>query len=108
MRRRDFIAGLGSAAAWPLAARGQQPSGVRRVGALMDLASDDPESPLQVAALVRGLEERGWRHGDDLHIDYRWGAGDADRYRRYAEELVTIAPDVILAVGGTAVAALQQ
>jgi len=74
----------------------------------MDLASDDPESPLQVAALVRGLEERGWRHGDDLHIDYRWGAGDADRYRRYAEELVTIAPDVILAVGGTAVAALQQ
>jgi putative ABC transport system substrate-binding protein len=108
MRRREFIAGLGSTAAWPVTAQAQQSQRMRRIGVLMSNASDDPESTLQVAAFVREFEERGWRLGDNLQIEYRWGAGDADRYRSYAVELVKIAPDVILALGGTAAGALQQ
>jgi putative tryptophan/tyrosine transport system substrate-binding protein len=109
MRRREFIAGLGTAAAWPLVARAQQQrERVRRVGALMNLASDDPQQALGVAAFVRGMEERGWRLGDNLQIEYRWGVGDADLFRKFAVELVKIAPDVILTAGGTGVGALQQ
>jgi putative ABC transport system substrate-binding protein len=108
MRRREFIAGLGSAAAWPVVARAQQGERVRRVGALMNLSSDDLESTLDVAAFVRGMEERGWKLGDNLQIEYRWGMGDPNLYRKFAAELVKIAPDVILAVGGTAVGPLQQ
>ena len=109
MRRREFITVLGSVAAtWPFAARAQQSEGVRRVGVLMNIAQDDPQSKVGVSAFERGLGERGWALGSKLQIEYRWGAGDANRYRKYAPELVALSPDVIMAVGGTAVGALQQ
>jgi putative ABC transport system substrate-binding protein len=108
IRRREFITLLGSAAAaWPITARAQQPK-IRRIGVLMNVAADDPESPGRIAAFAQGLQELGWTIGRDVQVNYRWGAGDADRYRTYAAELVTLAPDVILAVGGAIVGALQQ
>ena len=109
MRRRDLITLVGgAAAAWPLAARAQQPAGVRRIGVLMHFAADDPESQARLTAFLQGLQELGWTVGRNVRIDTRWGAGDAERYRRYAAELVALAPDVILAVGPSALAQLQQ
>ena len=108
MKRREFITLLGGAAAWPLAARGQQSDRVRRIAALMYLAADDPDSPALVAAFARGLQELGWIEGRNIQIDYRWGGGDLDRVRRYAAELVALAPDVILVTSGSALAALQN
>jgi putative ABC transport system substrate-binding protein len=109
IRRREFISLLGgTAVAWPLAARAQQPGGVRRIGVLLGTAEDDPESPVRVAAFLQALQELGWIEGRNLRIDYRWTAGDADRRRNYAAELVALVPDVILAHGGSVVAALQQ
>ncbi|HET7190652.1 MAG TPA: ABC transporter substrate-binding protein [Pseudolabrys sp.] len=108
MRRREFITLVGSAAAWPIATLAQQPGQMRRVGALMNLNADDPLAKIEMAGFVAGLEERGWTVGGNLTIDYRWGAGDATLYRRYATELAALAPDAILAIGGTAVAALQR
>ena len=101
MRRRQVIALLGGAAAWPLAARGQQPERMRRIGVIMSLAADDPEDQARVAALRQGLQEVGWTDGRNVRIDIRWPAGDADRVRKYAAELVALAPDVILATGDT-------
>src|SRR5262245_65287535 len=102
--RRKFLASLGgAAAAWPLAARAQQ--GVRRVSVLMNLAVDDPEVPARVAALAQGLGELGWTVGRNVMIDYRWGAGDAERNRKYAAELVALAPQVIVANSGQSVVA---
>src|SRR6266571_1777713 len=98
MRRRDFIAGLGGAAAmWPMAARAQQPSQMRRIGVFSTLAADDPDSRPQIEAFLQGLAQLGWTDGRNVRIDYRWGAGDVDRIRRYAAELVALEPDVILA-----------
>jgi putative tryptophan/tyrosine transport system substrate-binding protein len=109
MKRRQFITLLGgAAAAWPGAARAQQGERVRRIGVLMNLTADDLEASARVTALAQGLQQLGWTDGRNVRIDYRWGAIDADRSRRYAAELVALAPDVILAVGGPAVAALQQ
>src|SRR5262249_47039060 len=109
VKRREFIMLLGGAAtAWPLAARAQQGERVRRIGALMYLAADDAESPARVAAFARGLQELGWIEGRNIRIDYRWGGGDLDRVRRYAAELVALAPDVILVSSGSALAALQN
>ena len=109
MRRREFVKLLGGAAvAWPLAARAQQPERVRRIGVLMNLAADDPESQRRVTAFVQGLQELGWTDGRNARIEFRWGASDADRYRKYAAELVGLAPDVILAHGSATVQALQQ
>jgi len=109
VRRRKFITLLGgAAAAWPLAARAQQRERVRRVGVLMHLASDDPEGQARIAAFLQGLQEWGWAVGHNVRIDYRWGVGDAERIRRYAEELVALTPDVILAAGGAVVAPLLQ
>jgi putative ABC transport system substrate-binding protein len=106
MRRRTFITLIGGAASWPLAARAQQR--MRRVGALMYLAADDPDSPARVAAFARGLQELGWIEDRNVRIDYRWGGGDIDRVRRYAAELVALEPDVILVSSGSALAALQN
>jgi putative ABC transport system substrate-binding protein len=107
--RRKFLATLGGAAVtWPLAARAQQGESVRRVGALMNLTGDDLEASARVTALAQGLQQLGWTVGRNLRIDYRWGVMDADRARRYAPELVALAPDVILAAGAPAVVALQQ
>jgi putative ABC transport system substrate-binding protein len=109
IRRREFIALLGGAAAsWPLAARAQQGERVRRVGVLISLAANDPQSQRRMTAFVQGLQELGWTDGRNIRIDTRWTAGDTDRMRRQAAELVALAPDVILASGGTGVGALLE
>ena len=109
MRRRDFIILLGGAAAiWPLAALAQQPDRMRRVGVLSVLTETDAEGQVRVQALKAGLEKLGWTDGRNVRIDTRWGGGDADRIRQYAAELVALAPDVIVAIGGAAVGPLQQ
>jgi putative tryptophan/tyrosine transport system substrate-binding protein len=106
-RRRDFITLLGGAAVvWPLAARAQQPERVRRIGVLMHLAADDLEGQARLAAFLQGSQQLGWIDGRNVRIDTRWGASDADR-RRYARELVALAPDVILASTTQAMMALQ-
>jgi ABC-type uncharacterized transport system substrate-binding protein len=109
IRRREFIFTLGgAAAAWPHAASAQQRERVRRVGVLMSSAADDPEAPARVTAIAQGLQELGWTVGRNLSIDYRWGAGDIELFRKYAAELVALKPDVILATAGSIVGALQQ
>jgi ABC-type uncharacterized transport system substrate-binding protein len=109
IRRRELIFILGGAAvAWPLAARGQQADRLRRIGVLMNTAADDPEGKIRNAAFERGLQELGWTDGRNVRIDYRWGAGDADRIRRYASELVLLSPDVILTVGSATAGPLLQ
>jgi ABC-type uncharacterized transport system substrate-binding protein len=109
MRRREFITLLGGAAgSWPLAARAQQPDRVRRIGNLMNVPETDREAPARIAAFLAGLQQLGWSDGRNMRIDHRWAAGDAERYGRYAAELVALAPDVILATAGPSVVALQQ
>src|SRR5262249_32014976 len=109
VRRRDFITLLaGAAAAWPLIARAQQRQPMRRIGVLMNLAADDPEGQARVAAFLQGLQETGWAVGQNAQIDIRWGAGDAERSRKNATELVVLTPDVIFATTFPTVLALQQ
>jgi putative tryptophan/tyrosine transport system substrate-binding protein len=109
LRRRDFITLLGGAtAAWPLAARAEQPERVRRIGFLTNFAADDPGVTVRMTAFVQGLQELGWIDGRNIRIDIRYGGGDADRARRCAEELVALAPDVMLASGGSALAAVKN
>jgi len=109
MKRREFITLLGGAAAWPLAARAQpRLERMRRVGVLNYLAADDPDSSPRVAAFAQALQELGWHDGRNIQIDYRWGGGDLDRSRRYATELVALAPDAILVSSGSALAVLQN
>src|SRR5271169_4958900 len=107
--RRQFISVLGGASlAWPAAAKAQQPDRIRRVGVLTPLASGDPEDQARNAAFLQGLQPLGWTVGRNLQIDYRWGAGDTDRNRKNAAELVALAPDVILATGTPTLAPLLQ
>jgi putative tryptophan/tyrosine transport system substrate-binding protein len=108
MRRREFIAGLGGAAAWPLAARAQQGDRLRRIGVLIYRNESDPEGRARITAFVQGLQDLGWTDGRNVRIDYRYGLGDADRVRRYAAELVALAPDVILANGSAPVGPLRR
>jgi len=109
MRRRDFIkATVSAVTAWPLAGRAQQRDRMRRIGVLMALAADDPAGQARFIAFVQALQELGWTDGRNVRIDTRWAAGDAERFRRYAAELVALAPDVILASGGTGVGALLR
>jgi putative tryptophan/tyrosine transport system substrate-binding protein len=108
MKRREFITLLGGAAAWPLAARAQQGERMRRIGVLMNTSADDSEGQARIAAFHRGLQEWGWTLGRNARIDVRWGALDADNSRRYAAELVALAPDVILASASATMGALQQ
>jgi putative ABC transport system substrate-binding protein len=109
MRRRDFIkATVSAVTAWPLAGRAQQRDRMRRIGVLMALAADDPAGQARFIAFLQALQELGWTDGRNVRIDTRWAAGDAERFRRYAAELVALAPDVILASGGTGVGALLQ
>jgi hypothetical protein len=109
MKRREFIALVGTAATWPLAARAQQPERIRRIGILTSGATaDDPDGQTRSAAFLQGLEQLGWIYDRNIRIDYRWGAGDADGMRKYAAELVTLAPDVIVASGTATVAPLLQ
>ena len=100
MRRREFITLVGGAtAAWPLTARAQQPERVRRVGVLQPAAANDPDAQANNTAFVQGLQKLGWTDGSDVRIDFRWGSGNAENYRKYAAELIALAPDVILAAG---------
>ena len=109
IKRREFITLLsGAAVAWPLAAGGQQPERMRRIGVLMNLASDDAEGQARLAAFHQGLQQLGWTVGRNVQIDYRWSAGNADYIRKFAAELVALAPDVIVSTGSPSVAVLQQ
>jgi ABC-type uncharacterized transport system substrate-binding protein len=109
MRRRKFIALLGGAAvAWPLSADAQQSEKKGRIGVLMNFLPDDPEGQARVTAFWQALRELGWIAGDNVRTDVRWAGDDAALYRRYAEELVALAPDVILAGSSPSVAALQR
>jgi putative ABC transport system substrate-binding protein len=108
MQRREFIAGLGSAAAWPVVARAQQPSQMRRIGVLMNLAADDPETVRRMTAFKQALQELGWTDGRNVRFDYRSALADADRQRRNAAELVALVPDVLLANGAANLGALQH
>jgi putative tryptophan/tyrosine transport system substrate-binding protein len=106
MRRRAFIALLGGAAAWPLAARAQSER-VRRIGVLMPNDQDNPAAQARIAALLQELQQLGWT-GRNVRIDIRWAGADADKIRKHAAELATLAPDVILANGSVVVAPLLQ
>jgi putative ABC transport system substrate-binding protein len=109
IRRREFISLLGgAAAAWPLAARGQQGERVRRIGVLMAMTADDPQAQPRLAAFVQGLAHSGWTIGQNVRVDYRWGGGNADASRKYAAELVALDPDVILAHSSGALTPLLQ
>ena len=109
MRRRDFIKAIAvSAAAWPLAARAQQPERVRRIGMLMNTVADDPQGQARIVAFQQTLQQLGWIEGRNVQIDVRWGGNDVERARRYAAELVALAPSVIMAAGTLGVSALQR
>jgi len=107
MHRREFLLG-GAAAAWPLTAHGQQRDEIRRIGFLIGLPADDADSQARLAAFRQGLAASGWIVGRNLELAYRATGRDPDRYRKYAEELIALAPDVLVAGGASALAALQQ
>src|SRR5262245_11807392 len=107
--RRGFIATLGGAAvAWPVAVRAQQPVRIRRIGMLVAYAESDPEAQARVAAFRQGLRELGWTEGHNLQIELRWETGDPDRAQTFATELISLAPDVIVAHGTPALRALHR
>jgi ABC-type uncharacterized transport system substrate-binding protein len=106
--RRAFITLLGGAAVWPFAAGAQQADRMRRIGALLNLAADDPMGQARVAAFVQGLQAAGWSDGRNVRIDTRWAAADPGNFRKYAAELIALGPDVVLASTTAAVAQLQQ
>jgi ABC-type uncharacterized transport system substrate-binding protein len=108
VKRRKFISLLGGAAAWPLAARAQQAERVRRIGALMVIAANDPEAQARTKAFEHGLHELGWKEGSGLRIEYRWAGGDAGRIRSQAAEIVSLVPDVILANTTPVLEAVRQ
>jgi putative ABC transport system substrate-binding protein len=109
VNRRAFISLLGGAAAvWPLAARAQHREQVRKIGVLMNIPSSDEEGQARVTAFVQALQKLGWIEGGNVHIDIRWAGDNPDYYRRYSEELVGLAPDVILAGASPSVAALKR
>jgi putative ABC transport system substrate-binding protein len=109
MSRREFITLLGgAAAAWPVGARAQQGDRVRRIGVLMSLAADDPQGQARIAAFLQGLQQLGWTNGSNVRIDTRWGTGSAEEIRKYAAELIALAPDIILASGGSVAGPLLQ
>jgi ABC-type uncharacterized transport system substrate-binding protein len=97
MKRREFISLLGGAAVWPVAARLQPNERMRQVGVLLPLASGDSEGQARIEALLSGLQQLGWDDGHNLRIIPRWGAGNAERTRQFAEELVSLSPDVLVA-----------
>jgi putative ABC transport system substrate-binding protein len=108
MRRREFIAGLGSAAAWPVLARGQQPDRVRRIGVLMGGNENDSASTTNVAAFPQALADLGWADGRNVRIDLQWGGDDINRTRALAQELVGLQPDIIGTSGTAGTVAVQR
>src|SRR6516164_2918375 len=108
MKRCNFIALLGGALTWPSAARAQQSTRMRRVGALMPFAASDPQAQERNAAFLQGLQQLGWTVGQNIQIDYRWSGGSEDATQKYAAELVSLAPDVIFASGSAAAGPLRR
>ncbi|MFZ1189604.1 MAG: ABC transporter substrate-binding protein [Pseudolabrys sp.] len=108
MKRREFISLVVGAAAWPLTAYAQQGERMRRIGILVARAEDDPEGQASVAVFVQTLQSLGWTTGRNVQIDIRWGVADAASSRRYAAEMVALAPDVILAAASAATAAVHE
>ena len=109
MKRREFITLLGGAAAWPLAARAQQPQRMRRIGVLMPLGENDPVAKAYVSAFTQALAGLGWADGRNVRMDVRYGGGgDSNRIRALAQELVGLRPDIILANGTLATVAVQR
>jgi putative tryptophan/tyrosine transport system substrate-binding protein len=108
VKRREFIGLLGGAAGWPLAARGQQPTNMRRIGALFSTTETDSEGQARLTAFRRGLTDLAWIEGRNYQVETRWAGGSADLMRANAAELVDLAPDVILAAATTALVALQR
>ncbi|MGB6585446.1 MAG: ABC transporter substrate-binding protein [Pseudolabrys sp.] len=109
MRRREFIGLVGGAAAtWPLMANGQQSTGIKRVGVLMGTAEGDPDQQAMVSVFSRALADLGWNEGKNIHIEYRWAAGDTARLPALAAELARLTPDAIFAQGTPATTALRQ
>jgi putative tryptophan/tyrosine transport system substrate-binding protein len=109
VRRRDFIKVVaGSAAAWPLGARAQQPEQMRRIGVLMNRAADAPDGQARLAAFQQGLQQLGWSDSRNVRFDIRWGEDRVDRERKYATEIVALSPDIIMTVGTLGVTALQH
>jgi putative ABC transport system substrate-binding protein len=108
MRRREFIAGLGSAAAWPFAARAQQLDRVRRIGVLMPGNENDPVIKSRISAFTQALAELGWTNGRNVRMDLRWGHGDINQIGALAQELVGLQPDIILTNGTPETIALQR
>src|SRR5262249_40900731 len=106
--RRKFLATLGGAAAWPLAARAQQPERVRRIGVLMAYAENDREYQSHLAAFREELQKLGWTEGRNVQIDYRWAALDPELMRRFARELIALQPDVILSSSSPTTTSLLQ
>jgi len=108
LRRREFIAGLSGAAAWPLSARAQQGDRVRRIGLLMGIDENDPLAKPRLSAFTQALADLGWTDDRNLRMDLRWPGADANRMRALAQELVGLQPDIIVTGGGVATAALQR
>jgi putative ABC transport system substrate-binding protein len=108
VKRRTFITLIGGAAAWPLAARAQQPAQIRRIGVLMNRTAENPRQMRDVREFLQRLQELGWIVGRNVRIDYRWDASDADRTRKSAVELVALVPDVILVATGVNTGVLLQ
>src|SRR5215475_7032882 len=108
MQRREFITILGgTAVAWPLAARAQQGDRIRRIGVLMNRASDDPDGQARLAAFLQALQQLGWSDGRNVRLDIRWGEDKIDLERKCAAELIALAPDIILAAGTVSMTVLQ-
>jgi putative ABC transport system substrate-binding protein len=108
IQRREFVAGLGSAAAWPLVARAQQGSRVRRIGVLMPYDENDPLGKARISAFTQALGGLGWTDGRNVRMDLRWAGADTNRMRTFAQELLRLQPDIILASSTSATAALQR
>jgi putative ABC transport system substrate-binding protein len=108
MKRREFMAMIGGATAWPLAARAQQAQRMPRVGVLMNRAASDSEGQARVTAFKEGMQQRGWSEGRNVEIDTRFGADDIDLEQKGAAELIALTPDVIFASGTLSVAALRR
>src|ERR1700680_4572530 len=108
MRRREFITVLGAAAAWPFAARAQQPDRMRRIGVLMNAAATETEFQSYLAAFMQGLRQLGWTEGQNLRVDVRWNAADAGLSRIYAAQLIGLMPDVILAASTINLTVIRQ
>ena len=108
LRRREFIAGLSGAAAWPVLASAQRGDRVRRIGVLMPWDENDPLMKARIPAFIQALAELGWTDGRNMRMDLRWAGGDINRMRALAQEVVSLQPDIIVTIGSTAATVAVQ